>query len=93
MFEFKNDLRISLKILSPKRVTILAKKNLELFPLFVHIPLFIVYILYFEFQVYMFSNGRNMTKCHSFCTLTYDDDYYNDDTKATAKPQVLFENS
>ena len=43
--------------------------NLELSLLFVHIPLLIVNI-YFEFQVYMFSNGRDMTKCHSFCMPT-----------------------
>ena len=40
--------------------------NLELYPLVVHIPISVVNI-YFEFQAYMFSNGRDMTKCHSFC--------------------------
>ena len=52
-----------LKILSPKRGIILAKMNSKLSPLFVHISLFIGKI-YFEFEVYMFSNGRDMTKCH-----------------------------
>ena len=46
-----------------------SKKNFELSPLFLHIPLLIVNI-HFEFQVYMFSNGRDMTKCLSFCTKT-----------------------
>ena len=61
-------IRISLKILGPKKGIILGKIILELSSLFVHIPLFIVN-LYFEIQVhvYMFSNGRYMTKCHSFC--------------------------
>ena len=51
-----------------KRGLILAKLNLELSPLFVHIPLLIVNT-HFQFQVYMFSNGTDMTKCHSFCTI------------------------
>ena len=42
--------------------------NSESSPLFAHIPLFLANI-YFEFQVYMFSNGRDMTNCHSFCTM------------------------
>ena len=46
-----------------------AQINLVLSPLFVHIPIFIVNI-YFEFQVYMFRNGRDITKCHSFCIKT-----------------------
>ena len=36
--------------------------------------------IYFEFQVYVFSNGSNMTKCHNFCTTTID----NNTTKAIA---------
>ena len=39
--------------------------NLELLPLFIHIPLFRVNI-YFEFQVYIFSNGREMIKMSTF---------------------------
>ena len=42
---------ISLKILSLQRGIILAKMNLELFPVFVHFPLLIVNI-FLEFQVY-----------------------------------------
>ena len=57
-------IRISLKVPSPKRGIILAKINLKLSPLFVLISLF------YSEQVYMFSNGRDRTKCHSFCTLT-----------------------
>ena len=66
----------SLKILRQKRGIILGKMNLELFLLFVHTTLFIVH-KYFEFQVYMFSNGRGMTKCQ----FLLDND---DDTKLTA---------
>ena len=58
--------------------------NLELSPLFVHIALFVVNI-YFEFQVYMFSNGRDMTKGHSFL--------HEDDAKAIAISWVFSENS
>ena len=44
--------------------------NLNLSSLFAHIPFLIVNI-YFEFQVYMFSNNRDMTKnIHIFCTTT-----------------------
>ena len=39
----------------------------------------------------MFSNGRDMTKCHSFCTTTLTKK--NADAKATAIPPVFFENS
>ena len=35
----------------------------------IHVPLFMVNI-YFQFQEYMFSNGRDITKCYSFCTTT-----------------------
>ena len=55
---------------SPKKGIILAKMNLELSLLFVYIPHFIVN-MYFEFQVnIMFTNGRDMTKCHSICMTT-----------------------
>ena len=57
------------KFKSKKQGIILAKINLKSSLLFLHIPLFEVNI-YFEFQVYVFSNGRDMTKCHSFCTTT-----------------------
>ena len=63
--------------------------NLELSPLFVHNLLFIVKI-YFDFQVYMFSNDRGMTKSPSFFI---DDDNENYDAKAIAIPWVFFENS
>ena len=68
--------------------------NLELSPLFVHIPLLIVNI-YFEFQVYMFSNGRdNYDKMSQFLN---DDDNHDDDgndnRKAITTPQVFSENS
>ena len=62
--------------------------NLELSPLFVSIPLKIVNI-YFEFHVYMFSNGSHMTKYHSFCTTTMTDN----NVKALSKPRVFSENS
>ena len=68
--------------LSPNRGAIRAKLNLELTPLFVHIPLFV----FFEVQVYMFSNGRDMTKCQCL----HDD---NDDAKAIALPWIFYENS
>ena len=75
-------MRISLKNPSPKRGIILPKMNLELSPLFVHIPLFKVNI-YFEFQVYMFSKGKDMTKCQ----------FLHNDIMTIAIPQVFFENS
>ena len=56
--------------------------NFELPPLFVHIPLFIVNIK-FDFQVYLFSNGRGMTKCQ----------FLHDNTKATEIPRDFYENS
>ena len=61
--------------------------NLELSSMFVHIPLFIVNI-YFEFQVYIFSRCREMTKCQSF--LHDDDDDDKDDAKAIAIPPLGF---
>ena len=42
-----------------KKGIILANMNLELSPLFAHIPLSIEY---FGFQVNIFSNGRDMAK-------------------------------
>ena len=57
--------------------------NLELSPLFLHNPLFIV-STYFEFQACMFSNGRDMTKCQF---LHHDDN--NDDAMAIAIPRVF----
>ena len=42
-----------------------------------------------EFQVNIFSNNRDITKCQSFCTTKPD----NDDAKATAIPRVFCENS
>ena len=56
--------------------------NLELSPLFVHIPFFRVNI-YFEFQVYLFNNGRDMTKCQFL--------HDNDSAKAIALSQVFFQ--
>ena len=44
-------------------------KNEKLSPLFVHVP-FLVVNIYFELKVYMFSNGRDMTKYYSSCTTT-----------------------
>ena len=72
-----------------KRGITLAKMNLDLSLLFVHILLFIVNI-YFEFQVYMYSNGRYMTK---FQSLHHDDNDDNNTTKAIAIPQVFSQNS
>ena len=48
---------------------------------------------YFPFdseQVCMFSNDRDMTKCHSFSTTDHND---NDDNKAIAIPLVFSKNS
>ena len=42
--------------------------------------------IYFEFHVYMFSNGTDMTKCQ----FLHD---HNDDAKAVAIPQAFSENS
>ena len=75
MFEFKN--KNFTKFLVKNGQLILANMNLELSPLLVNIPFFIVNI-YFEFGVYMFSNARDMT---------------NDDTRATAIPWVFSVNS
>ena len=44
---------------------------------------------YPEFQVNIFSNNRDITKCHSFCTTTTTD---NDDAKAIAIPRVFSKN-
>ena len=46
-------------------------------------------ILYSEFQVCMFSNGREMTK-RQFLQ-DNDDDDYNTNTKAVEIPQVFFQ--
>ena len=78
------EIRISLKNLSVKRGIILAKMNFKISPLFVHIPLFTVNI-YFEFQVYMFSNGRDNDKMSQFL--------HDDDAKATAIPRAFTGNS
>ena len=59
--------------------------NLELSPLFVHIPLFIVNIN-FDFQVYLFSNSTNKTKCQFL-----QDDHEN--AKGIAIPLVFSESS
>ena len=56
--------------------------KLELSPLFVYIPLFIVNV-YFEFQVYIFCNGRDMTKCQFL--------HHINDAKAIAIPRVTAE--
>ena len=45
------------------------KMHFELSPLIVWIALWIVNT-YFEFQVNIFSNNRDISKCHSFCTRT-----------------------
>ena len=72
---------------SKKRHNSFKKKMiLELSPLFVHIPLFIVSI-YFGFQLYMFCNGRDMPKCQQFLH------NHNINAKATAIPTVFSENS
>ena len=70
-------------ILSPKSCIILATMNLELSPSFAHVPLLIVNIIIFWVSsIYIFSNGRDMTKCHSFCTIT---------TTTTTKPPQMLE--
>ena len=69
----------SLNILSPKRGIILARINSELSPLFVHIS-HVKVNTYFEFQVYMFSNSRDMTK-YQFL--------HDHDTKAIATPRAF----
>ena len=46
-----------------------GKKHFELSPLIVWITLWIVNTLS-EFQVNIFSNNRDITKCKSFCTTT-----------------------
>ena len=78
---------ISQKIVSPKWEIILTKMNIKLFPLYVQFPLFIVNI-YFERYVYMFSNGRDMTKCQ----FLHNNDNA-DNPKAIAIPRVFSENS
>ena len=76
-------IRISQQILSPKTGITLAEMNLEISPLFVHVPFFIVN-LQFEFLVHMFSNGRDMTKCQFL--------HNDDDAKAIAILRVFSEN-
>ena len=44
--------------------------------------------MYSEFQENMFGNGRDITKCHSFCMTVN-----NTDAKPMAIPQVFSENS
>ena len=61
--------------------------HFEFSPLIVWIALWIVNT-YSEFQVNIFSNNRDITKCHSFCTTTSD----NDDDKAIAIPLIFSEN-
>ena len=61
-------MRILQKILGPNRGIILVKKN-RIIPLVCTYCPLIVNIC-FEFQVYMFNNDTDMTKCHSFCTTT-----------------------
>ena len=58
--------------------------HFELSPLIVWIALWIEKI-YSEFQVSIFSNNRDITKCQSFCPP--------DAAKAIAIPQVFSENS
>ena len=60
-------------------------------PLIVWIALWMVNT-YSKYQVNIFSNNRDITKCHSFCmTMTTDND--NDDVKAIPIPWVFSENS
>ena len=62
--------------------------NLEVSPLFVHIPLFVMNIN-FELQVYIyiFSNGRDRTKCQ----FLHGDNDVNDNAKILAIPRVFSE--
>ena len=54
------------KVVVKKRGIILLKMHLELSPVIVQVT-FLIVNLYSEFQVNMFSNGRDITKLHSFC--------------------------
>ena len=62
--------------------------------MFVHIPLFVMSI-YVELQVYMFSDGKDMTKCQFLHhdDNDNDDDDVNDDAKVLAIPRFFSENS
>ena len=53
------------KVKVNKKGIILTKMHSELSPLIVYVALLIVNI-YSKFQVYMFRNGREMTKCYCF---------------------------
>ena len=66
-----------------KRGIILNKMHFELSPLIVWIAHWIVNT-YSEFQVNIYSNNRDITKCHSFCETTTPN---NDDAKAIAIPR------
>ena len=55
---------------SKKGIILKKKKHFELSSLIAWIALWIVNT-YSEFQVNIFSNNRDITKCHSFCTQGY----------------------
>ena len=61
--------------------------HFEFSPLILWIVLWIVNT-YSEFQVNIFTNKRDITKCHSFCMTTT-----MTTPKATAIPRVFYENS
>ena len=62
--------------------------HFELSPLIVWIALWMVNT-YSKFQINIFSNHRDVTKCQSFCTTVT----VNDDAKAIAISSVFSENS
>ena len=65
--------------------------HFELSPLIVWIALWMVNT-YSKFQINIFSNHRDITKCQSFCT-TMTTMTVNDDAKAIAISSVFSENS
>ena len=66
----------------------MTKIHLKLSPLIVWVA-FLIINIYFEFQVYMFNNGRDVTKCH----FLHNNDCSIADAKAIAIPRVFSENS
>ena len=73
-----------------KMVIILRKKHFELSPLILWIALWTVNT-HSEFQVKIFSNNRDITKCHNF--LHEDDNNEDDGDKAVAILRVFSESS
>ena len=77
----------ALRIVSQKRGILLVKMNVELSPIFEHIPLFIVN-MYFEFQ--KTQKWQRYDKMSQFLHNNEDD---NDDTKAITIPRVSSKSS